>query len=137
MIVERDENLVALRFDDGEDLMPRLLETLGDTTSAVIISAVGMLRDFEIGWLGPRATRRNDSMALRDPLPFGDGEPPAGQKALYHAHASLAGGIVPSSGHLFSATVNFTAMVFWCPRLAFERKVIVEGEPMRFFPGKK
>jgi len=28
LIVERDENMVALRFDDGEDLMPRLLETL-------------------------------------------------------------------------------------------------------------
>ncbi|HPK43239.1 MAG TPA: DNA-binding protein, partial [Synergistales bacterium] len=53
MIVERNKNLIALRFDDGEDVIPRLYEALGDTTSAILISAVGMLRDFEIGWLGP------------------------------------------------------------------------------------
>ena len=44
-------------------------------------------------------------------------------------------------GNLFVAgflRANVSANVFLVPQgLAFERKLVVEGEPMRFFPGKK
>jgi len=141
LIVERNKNLIALRFDDGEDVIPRLYEALGDTTSAILISAVGMLRDFEIGWLGPEGYEKKRFHEPCEILSISgtvnrqqDGKP------FIHAHASLAGkdhSVI--GGHLFSGTVNFTCeMVFLVPKgLAFERKILVEGEPMRFFPGKK
>ena len=141
MIVERDKNLIALRFDDGEDVILRLYEALGDTTSAIFISAVGMLRDFEIGWLGPDGYEKKHFHEAREILSLSgtvnrqdDGE------AFIHAHASLAGrdhSVI--GGHLFGGTVNFTCeLVLMIPEgLIFERKALVEGEPLKFFPKKK
>ena len=141
MIVERDKNLIALRFDDGEDVILRLYEALGDTTSAILISAVGMLRDFEIGWLGPDGYEKKHFHEAREILSLsGTVNRQDNGEAFIHAHASLAGrdhSVI--GGHLFGGTVNFTCeLVLMIPEgLAFERKVSVEGEPLKFFPKKK
>jgi hypothetical protein len=141
LIVERDENLIALRLDDGEDIIPGLYEALGDTTSAVLISAVGMLRDFEIGWLGPDGYEKKRFHEAREILSLsGTVNRRDDGKAFIHAHASLAGrNHTVIGGHLFGGTVNFTCeLVFMMTEgLVFERKAVVEGEPLKFFPKKK
>lgn len=141
MTVKRGKNLIALRLDEGEDLTPSLLEALGDTTSAVIISAIGMLRDIEIGWLGPDGYEKHQ---FPDPYEIlsisGTVNMKSDGKAFIHAHASLSGrDMSVIGGHLFGGTVNNTCeMVFLVPEgLTFERKVLIEGEPPRFCPEKK
>jgi len=134
----RGENIIAIRFDDGEDFFPALTAALGDTSTAVMISAIGMLRDFEIGWHGPEGYVKE---IFHEPFELlsicgtinrkPDGSPFA------HLHASLSGlDHTAVGGHLFKGTVNNTCeLILMIPKgLVFNRAILKQGEPPRFCP---
>lgn len=136
----KEDSLIAIRLDDGEEFFPALTAALGDISTAVIISAIGMLRNFEIGWLGPEGYAKQ---SFREPFELlslcgtvnrtPDGSP------FVHAHASLSGpDHVAIGGHFFKGTVHNTCeMVLLVPKgLVFDRKILKQGEPQRFCPKK-
>lgn len=138
MSTARGGNLIAIRLDDGDDFFPSLNKALKDTSTAVIISAIGMLRDFELGWLGPEGYVKR---TFREPFELlsicgtvnakPDGSP------FVHPHASLSGAdYLAVGGHLFRATVNNTCeMVLLIPEdLVFRRETLKQGEAPRFCP---
>lgn len=60
--IVRSGNIISLRLEDGTDLLPELKHILEkeNIKGAVILSAIGMLRNFTIGWLGPEGyVKRN------------------------------------------------------------------------------
>ncbi len=52
MIAKKEGNMVLIKLDDGEDLMERLKEALSllRVRHGVILTGIGMLKDFEIGY---------------------------------------------------------------------------------------
>ena len=141
MISTRTDSFIAARLDDGEELFAYMLAALGETRTAVIVSAIGMLRDLEIGWLGPDGYEKR---RFTDPFEIlsisGTVNRKPDGKAFIHPHASLSGrDMAVIGGHLFGGTVNNTCeLVFLIPGgMNFERKVLVEGEPPRFCPEKE
>jgi len=137
----RKDDLLAIRLDDGEDFFPSLKEALGDISTAVIVSAIGMFRDFEIGWLGPEGYVKQTFCEPFELLSLcgtvnrtPDGSP------FVHAHASLSGpDHLTVGGHFFKGTVHNTCeMVLLVPKeLVFRREIVIEGGPPRFCPVSK
>ncbi|GAB6280877.1 MAG: hypothetical protein STSR0007_09950 [Thermovirga sp.] len=134
----RGDNLIAIRLDDGEDFFPSFEKALGDTSTAVIISAIGMFRDFELGWLGPEGYAKH---LFHEPFELlsicgsinrkPDGLP------FIHFHASLSGpDHMAVGGHLFKGIVNNTCeMVLLVPEvLVFHRRILKPEDPPRFCP---
>lgn len=141
MPAARGENLIALRLDDGDDLLPSLKSLLGNDSTAVIVSAIGMLRDFELGWLGPEGYIRR---TFREPFELLSVSGTVNRKpdgsAFIHPHASLSGADYSVvGGHLFGGRVHNTLeMVLMVPQdLIFRREILKEGEPPRFCPERK
>jgi hypothetical protein len=140
MVSARGKNCIALRLEDGDDFFPALREAMGEVSTAAIVSAIGMLRDFELGWHGPEGYVKK---LFREPFELlsitgtiniqADGSP------FVHAHASLSGPDYSAvGGHLFHGTVNNTCEIFLLvpEGLTFHRRVIREGEAPRFCPEK-
>lgn len=141
MISARTDCFIAARLDDGEDLVLSMLEALGETRTAVIVSAIGMIREFEIGWLGPDGY---DKSRFSEPFEIlsisGTVNRKPDGKSFIHPHASLSGrDLSVIGGHLFGGIVHNTCeLVFMIPDgIRFERKVLVEGDPPRFLPEKE
>ncbi len=138
MTATRGGGLVAVRMEDGEDLFPTLKGSLGDTATAIILSAIGMLRDFELGWLGPEGyvkTIFSEPFELLSICGTINRKPDA--SAFIHSHASLSGpNLSVVGGHLFKGTVHNTCeLVLLVPKgLVFRREILREGEPPRFCP---
>lgn len=136
----REDDLLAIRLDDGEDFFPSLREALGNVSTAVIISAIGMFRDFEIGWLGPEGYVKQSFCEPFELLSLcGTVNRTAEGSPFVHAHASLSGpDHVAIGGHFFKGTVHNTCeMVLLVPKgLVFDRKILKQGEPQRFCPEK-
>ncbi len=119
MLVKEKENVVLIRMDDGEDFFEalyRALKSLG-MNSGVVAGAIGMLRDFEIGWFDVEkgeyekefVSVPHELVSVQGNISLKENEPFA------HLHVSLAG---PSrtvvGGHLFSARVCNTVEMFVC-----------------------
>jgi len=53
-IYVRNDNYLIVRLRDGDDFFERLTAVLEEEKirSAILVSAVGMMRDVEIGWFG-------------------------------------------------------------------------------------
>lgn len=110
MLVKEFQNKLFLRFDHNEDFVDSLSKFLEEKkiSSAVIISGVGMLCDFEIGWFN---IETKEYETRRDPIPHElisvsgnvskkDGKPFA------HLHVALASQTHRLfGGHLFKGIV--------------------------------
>jgi predicted DNA-binding protein with PD1-like motif len=115
-----DRGVLVVRLHDGDDFVPSLLnafERVGLRYGA-IVSGLGMLRDFEIGWLDSKThAYRKGNFALPHELLSLSGSVAVTDdkdaKVMPHMHASLAGpdhSVV--GGHLFKATTNVLNEVF-------------------------
>jgi predicted DNA-binding protein with PD1-like motif len=115
-----DRGVLVVRLHDGDDFHPALLRALGqvDLRYGAIVSGVGMLRDFEVGWFDARTTAyRKGTFATPHELVSLSGSvavtDDAEAKVMPHVHASLAGpdhSLV--GGHLFKATTAVLNEVF-------------------------
>ena len=117
MIYREDEKILFIRMDDGENFVENLEKVLRETgiTSGVIISGIGMLKDFEIGWFNvekkiyekEQVSVPHELVSISGNISSLEGNPFA------HMHVSLAG---PSralcGGHLFSGIVCNTVELF-------------------------
>ncbi|OAA30035.1 DNA-binding protein [Kosmotoga arenicorallina S304] len=117
MIYREESNILFIRFDNHENFFESLKNVLHDTgiSSGIIISGIGMLRDFELGWFNIQGMRYekhffsmpHELLSLQGNIALKDSE------VFVHLHASLAG---PSheclGGHLFGATVCNTVELF-------------------------
>jgi uncharacterized protein len=140
MVTARGNNCIAIRLEDGDDFFPAFREALGGVSTATIVSAIGMLRDFELGWHGPKGYVKKTFNEAFELLSISGtvNEKPDGS-FFVHAHASLSGADYSAvGGHLFKGTVNNTCEIFLLvpEGLNFHRKVIREGEAPRFCPEK-
>ncbi len=102
-------NILMVRLEDGEDLMSSLEKALkaNDVSSGIILTGIGMLRDFEIGYYDGKEYRRkkietpHELVALHGSI----ASEPEGMR--FHIHTALAN---PEhriiGGHLFKATVG-------------------------------
>ena len=105
----REGNIILLRLEDGEDLIPSLEKAIrvNNISSGMILAGIGMLRDFEIGYYDGKDYRRkkiempHELVALHGSIASG----PEGMR--FHIHTALAN---PEhriiGGHLFKATVG-------------------------------
>ncbi len=112
-----DGEKVFIRMDDGEDFYETLYGVLNELgwKSGIVLNAIGMLKDFEIGWFNTQKSEYekeyisvpHELVSVQGNISDKDGEPFA------HLHVSLAG---PSrsivGGHLFKATVCNTVEMF-------------------------
>ncbi|MCD6449185.1 MAG: DNA-binding protein [Thermotogaceae bacterium] len=117
MICKKDGEYLFIRMDDGEDFYEILYKVLKKEGifSGIVINAIGMLKDFEIGWFNmekieyerEKISVPHELVSTNGNVSDRDGEPFA------HLHVALAGparNIV--GGHLFSAKVCNTVEMF-------------------------
>jgi len=113
----KEENLIFVRFDTNDDFFESLYSVVEkySMNAGVILSGMGMLKDFEIGWFNTekdvyektKIETPHELVALTGNIARKEGKPFA------HIHVALAG---PDKklvgGHLFSAKVNITNEIF-------------------------
>ena len=120
LVEDRDRGVLVVRLHDGDDFVPSLLRAFDQVglKYGAIVSGLGMLRDFEIGWLdtSTHVYRKgifavpHELLSLTGSVAVTDD---AEAKVMPHMHASLAGpdhSVV--GGHLFKATTNVLNEVF-------------------------
>ena len=112
-----DENMIFVRLDDGEDFFEELTKALKEQNvqAGIVINAIGMLRNFEIGWFNT-STMQYEKEFISQPHELTSVQGNISKKdgdIFIHAHVTLAGAsraIV--GGHLFKAEVCNTAEIF-------------------------
>lgn len=109
--LKRENGLVVLRFDKGEDFMETLTEWLNgnNVESAAILGGIGMLQDMEIGRYDGKEYAKitePDSceiLSLQGSVSMKEGQP------FVHLHVSFADHDFKAvGGHLFKGTVSMT-----------------------------
>ena len=114
MQVIEDDGIVVIRLHEGEDLFPTLGKALEqvDLRYGVILTGVGMLKDFELGWFD-HATKGyvkkefatpHELAAMSGTIAVSADDPGT---VMPHVHVAMAGpdlGLV--GGHLWKATVT-------------------------------
>ncbi|MGC9321847.1 MAG: PPC domain-containing DNA-binding protein [Kosmotogaceae bacterium] len=117
MIFGKGERLLFFRFEDGEDFIDAFVQVLSENglDSLVVISGIGMLRDFKIGWFN-MATKQYETEYISAPhelLHVSGNVSLKGSSLFPHLHVALSG---PSrsavGGHLFGGTVCNTTELF-------------------------
>jgi predicted DNA-binding protein with PD1-like motif len=114
MQVMEDDGTVVIRLHEGEDFFPTLLEALKkvDLRYGVILTGVGMLKDFEVGWFdhstkGYRKrefTVPHELVAMSGTVAVSDDEE---ANVMPHVHVAMAGpDLILVGGHLWKATVT-------------------------------
>ena len=99
MQVREDDGLVVIRLHEGEDFFPTLLEALArvDLRSGIILTGLGMLKDFELGWFDHSTmgyqkqtfATPHELVALSGTVAEADIE--GEMSVVPHVHAALAG----------------------------------------------
>jgi predicted DNA-binding protein with PD1-like motif len=116
--LKRENGLVILRFDKGEDLMESLTGWLEEhgIQSAAILGGIGMLSGMEIGRYDGREYSKiteNESceiLSLQGSVSMKEGKP------FVHLHVSFADHDFHAiGGHLFSGTVSMTIEMVIAP----------------------
>ncbi|MCD6588744.1 MAG: DNA-binding protein [Candidatus Fermentibacteraceae bacterium] len=116
--LKRENGIVVLRFDKGEDFMESLSAWCveKDVQSAAILCGIGMLRDMEIGrYNGTDYTVKKESesceiLSLQGSVSMKEGAP------FVHLHVSFADhNFSATGGHLFNGTVSMTIELVVAP----------------------
>jgi len=140
--IVRSGNIISLRLEDGTDLLPELKHILEkeDIKGAVILSAIGMLRNFTIGWLGPEGYVKKE---YHDPYELlsisGTVNIMEDWGVFIHPHAALSGQDHKTiGGHLFHGEVHNTleAVLLVPEGVTYHRKALEEGGYKKFCPQK-
>lgn len=111
------KEVLFLRFDDGQELISELISSLEEmgVRSGVIINAIGMLRDFQVGWFNVEEGRYqfkefkipHELISLQGNISELDGKP------FPHIHVTLAGpDHTAIGGHLKEGIVCNTVEMF-------------------------
>jgi len=114
MEVVEDDGIVVIRLHEGEDFFPTLLRALErvDLRYGVILTGVGMLKDFELGWFdhaNKGYVKRefpvpHELVAMGGTIAVSDDDE---AKVMPHVHVALAGPeLALVGGHLWKATVT-------------------------------
>lgn len=114
MQVAEDDGLVVMRFHEGEDFLATLQEGLVKVglEHGVIVTGVGMLKDFELGWFdhSTKAYNKRTFSTPHELLSLNGTVAVDGDDASHvmpHIHASLAGpDLSVVGGHLWKATTT-------------------------------
>ena len=116
--LKKENGLVVLRFDKGEDFMVSLSNWCveNDVQSAAILCGIGMLENMEIGrYNGTEYTRMTESgsceiLSLQGSVSMKEGAP------FVHLHVSFADhNFRAVGGHLFSGRVSMTIELVVAP----------------------
>ena len=116
--LKRENGLVVLRFDKGEDFMGSLSGWCvdNDVQSAGILCGIGMLENMEIGrYNGTEYTRMTESesceiLSLQGSVSMKEGAP------FVHLHVSFADhNFRAVGGHLFNGSVSMTIELVVAP----------------------
>ena len=116
--LKKENGLVVLRFDKGEDFMGSLAKWCKeeDVQSAAILCGIGMLENMEIGrYNGTEYTRMTESesceiLSLQGSVSMKEGAP------FVHLHVSFADHDFRAvGGHLFSGRVSMTIELVVAP----------------------
>ena len=111
----KSKDIIFARFDSDDDFYESLYGVIEkySINTGVIISGMGMLKDFEIGWFNGKEYEKikidtpHELVSMTGNIEKKDGKPFA------HIHVALAG---PDKklvgGHLFKAKVNVTNEIF-------------------------
>jgi predicted DNA-binding protein with PD1-like motif len=114
MQVIEDQGTAVIRLHEGEDFFPTLQEALRqvDIRHGVILTGVGMLKDFELGWFD-HATKGyvkrefptpHELVAMSGTVAVSADDPGT---VMPHVHVALAGpDLALVGGHLWKATVT-------------------------------
>jgi len=109
------QDLLFVRMDDGEDFYENLLKVLKEykIESGIILSGIGMLRNFEIGWFNGEVYEKEfvrfpcELLALNGNISIKNSE------FFPHIHAVFSDPNKKAfGGHLFSGIVNNTVEMF-------------------------
>lgn len=114
MQVMEDDGTVVIRLHEGEDFFPALREALGevDLRHGVILTGVGMLKDFQVGWFDHGTmgyikkdfSKPHELVAMSGTIAEAEGMEPA---VMPHVHVALAGqDLNLVGGHLWKGTVT-------------------------------
>lgn len=116
--LKRENGLVVLRFDRGEDFMESITTWLNENEvrSAGILCGIGMLSDMEIGrYDGSEYARKTEPesceiLSLQGSVSMKEGSP------FVHLHVSYADHDFNAvGGHLFKGTVSMTIELVVAP----------------------
>lgn len=136
----RDGLFLAIRLEEGEDFYPsvkRILMAEGLTT-AVLLSAAGMLREAELGWFDGENYLIRSCESPHEILSLtGTVNRKPDGSVFIHCHGSLGDREHRAfGGHLIRARVcQSCELVFALPEgMVFHRHPLEEGQPPRFCP---
>ncbi|NIP36302.1 MAG: DUF296 domain-containing protein [Thermoplasmata archaeon] len=114
MQVIEDDGTVVIRLHEGEDFFPTLRAALeeADLRYGVILTGVGMLKDFEVGWfdhttMGYKKREfptPHELVAMSGTIAEAEGMEPS---VMPHVHVAMAGPeMTLVGGHLWKGTVT-------------------------------
>ncbi len=104
----RDGNILVIRLDDGEDLFSSIEGVLSanNVTSGIVLTGIGMLKDFEIGYYEGKEYRKERIEKAHELVALHGSIASTGLAMSLHLHAALADEhqrII--GGHLFGGKV--------------------------------
>ncbi len=104
----RDGNILVIRLDDGEDLFSSIEGVLSanEITSGIVLTGIGMLRDFEIGYYDGKEYHKERIKEAHELIALHGSIASMGLAPSLHLHAALADRnhrII--GGHLFGGKV--------------------------------
>ena len=138
--VARDDLFAAIRLDDGEDFYPALkrIFVAEGISTATLVSAVGMLRQAELGWFDGTQYQVRSCLEPHEILGLTGTVNLKTDGTIYiHVHGSLGDGQHRAfGGHLIRGRVcQACELVFCLPQgLTFYRKRLDPEDPPRFVP---
>jgi hypothetical protein len=103
-----ENNFIIAKLADGEDLFEgigKIIEKY-NVTSGIILSGIGMLRDFEIGYFNGKDYQKEVYEKPHELIALHGSIAMAGKKPTIHLHCGVArGDHLLMGGHLFGAKV--------------------------------
>ena len=110
-----DGEILFIRMEDGENFYEKLYEALDKYSieSGIILSGIGMLRDFTIGWFNGNEYEKEKISTPHELVSTSGNVSLVDNQIFAHIHAALAN---PErklvGGHLFDGIVNNTVELF-------------------------
>jgi predicted DNA-binding protein with PD1-like motif len=116
MLFAKESNLLAIKLDDGENLLSGLEQAFNQNMikSAVIVGGIGMVIGFKLGYYNGKEYVSKEFNEPHELLSLqGNVSQMDGGKLMLHLHASVsASDNTMFGGHLLSASVKNMAEIF-------------------------